>query len=216
MKIITKKEILPIILIVFAFLVGLSLYSKLPDQVPSHWNAQGEVDAWSSKNFTVFFFPGITLAIYLLMTFIPLIDPLRKNYLKFAKPYFWFRLLFVVFYVSLYFYTLWSAFGAEIKINYFILPAISLFFVLIGIFLPKVKRNYFVGIRTPWTIHSEETWDKTHKLAGKTFIIAGLISLLGIFISKYSFTIFITAILLASFIPVIYSYFVFKRIGGFK
>jgi len=216
MKIITRKEILPIILIVFAFLVGLSLYSKLPDQVPSHWNAQGEVDAWSSKNFTVFFFPGITLAIYLLMTFIPLIDPLRKNYLKFAKPYFWFRMLFVVFYVSLYFYTLWSAFGAEIKINYFILPAISLFFVLIGVFLPKVKRNYFVGIRTPWTIHSEETWNKTHKFAGKAFIIGGLISLLGIFISKYSFTIFITAILLASLIPVIYSYFVFKKIGGFK
>jgi len=216
MKILFKKELIPIILIALAFIVGFSLYSKLPDQIPSHWNAQGEIDGWSSKNFTVFFFPGITLAVYLLMTFIPFIDPLRKNYLKFAKPYFWFKLLFVVFYVSLYFYTLWSAFGSEIKINYFIVPAISISFILLGVFLPKIKKNYFVGIRTPWTIHSEETWEKTHKFAGKTFIIAGLISLLGVFIVEYSFLIFITAILLASFIPIIYSYFVFKKIGGFK
>jgi uncharacterized membrane protein len=216
MKILTKKEILPIILIIFAFLVGLSLYPKLPDQVPSHWNTQGEVDAWSGKTFAVFFFPTITLVIYLLITLIPLIDPFRKNYLKFAKAYFWFRMLFVAFFVSLYFYTLWSAFGMKLSINYFIIPLLSLFFILIGLFLPKVKRNYFVGIRTPWTIHSEETWDKTHKFAGRSFVVAGLISFLGIFIPDYSFIIFIIAILSAALIPVIYSYFVFKRIGGFK
>lgn len=216
MKILTKKEFIPITLIILAFIVGLFLYSELPDQVPSHWNAQGEVDAWSGKTFAVLFFPLITLVIYLLMTFIPLIDPLRKNYLKFAKPYFWFRTLFVLFFVSLYFYSLWSAFGAELKINYFMTSAMSLLFILLGVFLPKVKKNYFVGIRTPWTLHSEETWDKTHKFAGKAFIIAGLISLLGNLIPGYSFIIFIIAVLSAAFIPIVYSYFVFKKIGGFK
>ena len=163
MKIISKKEILPIALIIVAFIVGLLLYPDLPERMPSHWNAQGEVDAWSSKNFSVFFFPGLTLGFYLLMTFIPLIDPLRKNYARFRMTYFWFRTIFVVFFVSLYFYTLWVSLGSELNINYFILPAMSALFILIGMFLPKIRKNYFVGIRTPWTIHSEEIWDKRHQ-----------------------------------------------------
>ena len=207
---------MPISLIILAFIVGILLYPDLPDKIPSHWNAQGEIDAWSSKSFGAFFFPGITLGIYLLMTFIPLIDPLRRNYSKFATPYFWFRTLFVLFFVLIYFYTLWSALGTELKINYFIIPTISILFILIGVFLPKIKKNYFVGIRTPWTIHSEEVWDKTHQFSGKLFIIAGVIAFLSLLLPKYTFPIFIIAILSAALISVIYSYFIFRKIGGFN
>ena len=216
MKIITKKEILPVALIVLAFIVGGFLYPDLPEKIPSHWNIKGEVDAWSSKNFAVFFYPCITLGIYLLMTFIPLIDPLRRNYPKFYIPYFWFRTVFVLFFVLLYFYTLWAALGTKLNINYFIIPAFSILFIVIGIFLPKVRKNYFVGIRTPWTIHSEEVWDKTHQLAGKFFIAGGIMALLSLFLPKYSVLFFVVAIFLAAFIPVIYSYFVFRKIGGFN
>ena len=216
MKIITKKEILPIALITLAFIVGGFLYPDLPEMMPSHWNAQGEVDAGSSKNFAVFFFPSITLAIYLFITFIPLIDPLRRNYPKFALPYFWFRTVFVIFFVSLYFYTLWAALGTKLNINFFIIPAFSVLFIMIGIFLPKVKKNYFVGIRTPWTIHSEEVWEKTHQFGGKFFIAGGIIALISLLFPKYFLSIFITATLLAAFIPIIYSYFVFRKIGGFN
>ncbi len=216
MKMFSKKEIIPISLIVFTILVSVFLYSSLPDKVPSHWNIKGEVDAWSSKNFTVLFYPCLTLGIYLLMTFIPLIDPLRRNYLKFTATYFWFRTVLVFFFVLLYLYTLWSALGEALNINYFIMPAISLLFIVIGIFIPKMKKNYFVGIRTPWTIHSEEVWNKTHQFGGKFFIVAGLIALCSLFFPEHSFPIVITAILVAAFIPVIYSYFVFRKIGGFN
>lgn len=216
MKVITQKEILPIALIALAFIVGSFLYPQLPDKIPSHWNVEGEIDAWSSKNFGVFFFPGITLGLYLLMTFIPLIDPLRRNYPKFHIPYFWFRTLFVLFFVSLYFYTLWAALGTKLNINYFIIPVLSVLFILIGIFLPKVRKNYFVGIKTPWTIHSEEVWDKTHQFGGKVFVAAGAISLAGLFFPEHSFLVLMTAILSAAFISVIYSYFVFRKIGGFN
>jgi uncharacterized membrane protein len=216
MKIITKKEILPIALISLAFIVGGFLYPDLPELMPTHWNAQGEVDAWSGKDFAVFFLPGITLAIYLLITFIPLIDPLRRNYPKFALPYFWFRTVFVIFFVLLYFYTLWAALGTELNINVLIIPAFSVLFIVIGIFLPRVKKNYFVGIRTPWTIHSEEVWDKTHKFGGKFFIAGGIVALFSLLFPEYSLSIFIVAILLAAFIPVIYSYFAFRKIGGFN
>ena len=103
MKIFTKKEILPISLIVLAFIVGMYLYPSLPDKVPSHWNAQGEIDSWRSKDFAVLFFPILILAIYLLMIFVPLIDPLKKNYPSFAKAYFFFRTLFVLFFVTFFF-----------------------------------------------------------------------------------------------------------------
>ena len=212
----TKKEILPIVLIVFAFSFGLLMYPKLPDQIPSHWNIEGEIDNWSAKNFAVFFFPALTLFVYLLMTFIPLIDPFRKNYLKFSRPYFWFRFLFVTFLISLYLYTLGAAFGAELKINYFIIPALAVFYILLGLFMPKIKRNYFVGIRTPWTIHSEQVWDETHRFAGRAFIIAGIASLIGLFLPEYSFVIFIIAIMSAVIMSATYSYFVFRRMGGFK
>ena len=184
--------------------------------IPSHWNARGEIDDWSSKNFSVLFFPSITLGVYLLMTFVPLIDPLRKNYANFATPYFWFRTLFVLFFVLIYFYTLWSATGTEVGINYFMIPSFSVLFILIGLFLPKIKKNYFVGIRTPWTIHSEEVWDRTHRLSGKLFIIAGGVALLSLFIPKYSYPIFITAVLSATVISVISAYFIFRKVGGFE
>lgn len=207
---ITKKEIVPVALIVLAFIVGLILYPQLPEQIPSHWNARGEVDAFSGKNFSVFFFPSITLGVYLLMIFLPLIDPLRKNYIKFALPYFWLRTLLVIFFVSLYFYTLWAALGTSFNINYFILPAISILFIVIGIFLPKIKKNYFVGIRTPWTLHSEEVWDKTHQFSGKLFVAAGIIALISVFFPCCSFAITMAAVLSAAFASVTYSYFVFR------
>ncbi|MFH1841464.1 MAG: SdpI family protein [Candidatus Nealsonbacteria bacterium] len=210
----TKKEFLPIFLIILAFIVGFYLYPQLPEKIPSHWNAKGEIDSWSNRNFGVLFFPGITLAVYLFMLFIPLIDPLKKNYQKFSIPYYWFRVIFVVFFVSLYFYTLYAALGTNFNINYFIIPAISILFVVLGIFMPKIKKNYFVGIRTPWTLHSEEVWNVTHKFSGKIFITAGLISCLGLFFSEYTFLIVMAAILSAAFISVIYSYFAFKKIEG--
>lgn len=216
MKLFTKKELLPFAIIVLVVLVGIVLHSSLPERVPSHWNAKGEIDAWSSKDFSVIFLPLVILGIYLLMTFIPLIDPLRKNYEKFALPYFCFRTVFVLFFALLYFYTLWTALGGQANINHLMLPAFSFLFIVIGAFLPHIKKNYFVGIRTPWTLHSEEVWNETHKVAGKLFIAAGIVSLSGFLFSEYSFHIFMTAVLGAALGSVFYSYFVFRRMGEFN
>jgi len=216
MKIITKKEILPIALIIITLLIGLQLYPKLPSEVPTHWNAQGQVDDFGSKNFAVFFFPVLALAIYLLMTFIPLIDPLKKRYKEFSLQYFWIKTIIIIFMLALYLFSLFAALGSKINIVYVIVPAISLMLILLGSFMPKIKKNYFVGVRTPWTLHSEEVWNKTHKFAGKSFIAIGTISLLGLLVKEYVFFIFIPVVILGSLAPVVYSYFVFKKIGGFK
>ncbi len=213
MKIFSKKEILPITLIIIAFVIGLQLYPGLPDQIPTHWDAQGEINGWGSKDFAVFFLPALAFGIYLLMTFLPLLDPFRKRYQDFKTAYFWIKTALVGFMVILNFYTL---FGTKINIIYIITPTLSLLWIVIGYFMPKIQRNYFIGIRTAWTLHSEKTWQETHKFGGKAFIIAGIISFLGAITKEYAFTIFITATILAAFSPVVYSYFVFKKIGGFK
>jgi len=211
-----KKDILPIIIIIIALILGIQLYPKLPDLVPSHWNSQGQIDSWSSKNFLVFFMPLLALAIYLLMTFMPRIDPLRKNYEKFSKVYFLFKVLLSLFFIALYLFMLAAAFGFKMNIIYFILPVFSLFFIAIGVMLPKIKRNWFIGIRTPWTIHSDAVWNDTHSFSSKIFVISGIISFLGIFFPKYAFAVFMTAILTAAIISIVYSYFSFKNQGGFK
>jgi len=216
MKIFTKKEIILLIIIGLSLAVGAYLYPNLPERVPSHWNFQGEIDGWSSRNFSVFFFPLFILGVYLLMTFIPLIDPLRKNYEKFRNVYFGFKLILVLFFVSLYVYSLLAGIGVRTNMNYFILPAISIMLIAMGIFLPRIKRNWFVGIKTPWTIHSDEVWEKTHRLGGRLFIIAGAISLGSILIADFAFAITIASILTAAFVPVIYSYFIFRRMGKFE
>lgn len=216
MSFFTKKEAFPIALILFIAVISIYIFPFLPELVPSHWNAQGQIDDWSSREFTVWFFPGLIVAVYLLMMFVPLIDPLRRNYASFAVPYYWFRTAFVVFFSALYLFTVWTALGGEANINYFILPAISILFIVIGIFLPKIKKNYFVGLRTPWTLASEVTWDRTHAFGGKLFITVGLIALLSFLFTEKGILVLMGAVLAAVIVSFVYSYLVFKKVEGFK
>lgn len=211
----TKKEILPIFVMLAAIAFSFYVYPSLPEQVPSHWNEHGEIDAYSGKTFAVFFFPGLTLGIYLLMIFLPRLDPLRKNYPSFAVPYYWIRTMLVIFLSSLYLFTLWTALGGDLNINYFILPAMSLLFIVIGALLPKIKKNYFVGIRTPWTLASEETWRRTHVFGGKLFILAGAVTLLSSFFERPLF-VSLSAVIAAVIIVFAYSYLIYKKVEGFK
>jgi len=218
MKIFTKKEIIPLLLIVSMFILAVSFFLTpcVPEKLPSHWNAQGEIDDYGSKNFVLFFFPALTLGIYLLMTFLPLIDPLRRNYQKFVLPYFFIRLVIVLFLAFLYFYTLFSALGKVPDIRFLIIPALSLLFIVIGYFLPQVKRNYFLGLRTPWTLNNDKVWEKTHKIGGKVFMLTGFLSLFSIFFADYSLLIFLIIVLLGAFFSFPYSYYIYRKMGLFK
>jgi uncharacterized membrane protein len=205
-------EALPIVLILITLVVGVVLYPRLPESVPSHWGISGDVDSLMSKNMSVILFPLLTLVVYILMTIAPIFDPLRENFSKFVVPYFWFRTVTVFFLCLLYFYSLWVALGAELNIVYFIVPVSALYFVLLGFFFPKVKRNYFVGIRTPWTLHSDKVWDMTHVFGEKVFVGTGVLSLFSVLVPNYSFLVFISLILLASCSVSVYSYYAFKEV----
>lgn len=213
----TKKEIIPIFLILLMLAIAVGLFQSpcLPDKMPTHWNAAGEVDGYSGRWFALFFPPALAIVLYVLMLFLPRTDPLRKNYEKFEKPYYLFRLVIVLFLLLLYSYTILAAVGVKFDIRYFIIPAFSLLFLIMGFMVPKLKRNYFIGFRSPWTLHSDQVWQETHKFAGKSLIVTAILSFFSVFFGKHAFWIFLVIILAGTFIPFFYSYFIYRNLGLF-
>lgn len=215
---ITKKELAPIFVIIIMLIFAASLY-KAPciTMVPTHWNAEGQIDGWSSKAFATLFVSLLTIAIYLLMLFLPKVDPLKENYQYFEKQYYFIRLFLVVFFAGLFFLTFFSALGFRPNTMYFMVSSLSLLFIFMGVIMPKIKRNWFVGIKTPWTLQSDEVWIKTHKLAGKSMIIGGVLAFFTIFLpSATSFWLFLIIVLTSVLLPVLYSYLFYRKLKLFK
>ncbi|HQB50503.1 MAG TPA: SdpI family protein, partial [Candidatus Cloacimonas sp.] len=202
-----KSEIISLLIIMISFIIGIYFYSLLPDKVASHWNARGEVDGYMSKFGGLFLMPIISLVLLLLFIIIPKIDPLKHNIEKFRKYFNGFIVLMMLFLFYLYILTILWNIGVRFNFVHLLVPIFSIFFYYCGILIQKAQRNWFIGIRTPWTLSNEEVWNKTHKIGGKLFKIAGIISLIGILLPEYALFFVICPVIIASLFPVIYSYF---------
>ena len=210
----TKKIILGIILLSFA--IGIYFYYQLPDQIASHWNFKGEVDGYMPKFWGVFLMPFVSIAMWILFIFIPKIDPLKKNIEKFRKYYDNFIILMILFLFYIFLLTIvWNS-NLRFNMGQAIIPAIAVLFYYIGSLMGHMKRNWFMGIRTPWTLSSEKVWDKTHKLAGKLFKLMGVIMVFGLLFPEQ----LVWFVLLPVFAIIIYitaySYFEYKKIENKK
>lgn len=163
---------------------GALLYPGLPEQVPMHWNIQGEIDRWGSKAAGVFGLWALNLGLYLLLLGLPLLDPQRKNYVKFQSTYRVIRWTLVVFLTALWGVTLAAAQGVAIDIAVVVPVLVSALFILFGNLLGRVRYNWFVGIRTPWSLANEEAWRRTHRAAGPAWVLGGFVSLAGAFFGR--------------------------------
>ena len=207
MKLYSKKEIFPIILILAIFAVWLYFWPQLPERVPTHWGINGEVNGWSSSNFAVFFFPALIAGLYLLLSFLPLMDPLKTNIELFSHLYFWFKVVFVLFTGTLYFLILYAGLGYQVNVGRYVMLGIAVLFLFIGLMMPKIKKNYTIGIRLPWTLHSEAVWDKTHQFGGKVFVaLAILMAIIAFLPGPWAFGILIGGIILMLAVLIWYSY----------
>jgi uncharacterized membrane protein len=199
------------LLILSSFLTVAILYPSLPDQIPSHWNAAGEVDGYLPKFWGLFLFPFILSGLVLLFLVIPRIDPLRANILQFLPYYEWFVVIFALFLLSLQATTILWAYGILVPINTVMSLGIGILFFYIGILLGHARRNWFIGIRTPWTLSSNTVWKKTHRLGSVLFMVAGLIALLGTLFPAYAIWLILVPVLAVTGITVVYSYLLYEE-----
>ncbi|MBO5461247.1 MAG: SdpI family protein, partial [Ruminococcus sp.] len=168
-----KKLLLSCAVILLPMIIGLLLWNKLPETMPAHWNSSGTVDGWSSKLVAVFCTPLLLLVVHLICIFITAADPKNHNQNKKAFGLvFWICPLACLFSETVMYST---ALGIEFSMDIVMLIVLGLMFIIIGNYLPKCKQNYTIGIKISWTLNNEENWNKTHRFAGKVWVIGGLL-----------------------------------------
>ena len=195
-------------LIIIALIIGIYAYPQMPDKVASHWNTAGEVDGYMNKFWGIFLMPIVMLGVFLLMTFFPYIDPLKKNVKKFRKYYDGFILVLTIFLLYVYLLTIIWNLGYRFMLSNSMMPALAILWYYIGILLENAKRNWFIGIRTPWTLSSDKVWKKTHELGAKMYKASAIIALIGLFIAPFWMA--VVPPVISAIILIIYSYVIYK------
>jgi len=205
-------EIWPIFILLMTLGLSYWSYLRLPAQVITHWNFYGQANGWSSREFHVIFFPAILMAMYALFNLMPKFDPHRERYQEFTGVYQKIRnlillTLFIVFVAA----TLVNL-GYALNIGVIVTSTIGLMMIILGNYFDQLKRNSFIGIRTPWTLLSDNVWDKTHHLGGRLFMLWGL----GLIIAPWLTPPAAFAILLGGIVVIViwlsvYSYLLYKQ-----
>ena len=205
--------IIVLIIIVGVTITGILLWNQLPEQMASHWNINDQVDGYMSKFWGVFLMPVISLAMFLLFLIIPSIDPLKANIAKFRETFNVFILLIFAFLIYLWKLSiLWNLGYTNFKMSTSMLPALGLLFIFIGFMLRKAKRNFFIGIRTPWTLSSDNVWDETHRLGSILFMISGVLAIIGGFFSgTTAFWMLFAPLIGSTFFLLAYSYVLYQQ-----
>jgi uncharacterized membrane protein len=198
-------------IVLLSVLIGIVLYPSMPDMMASHWNAAGEVNGTMPKFWGLFLMPIISAMLLGLFMIIPKIDPLAKNIKKFRKQFDMFVLLLMLFMLYIYLLTIGWNFGVRFGMTQALAPALALLFYYTGAMMMKSKRNWFVGIRTPWTMSSDRVWNETNRLGGKLMKAAGVVALFGVVFPDFAFVLILAPVLAFAVFSVVYSYVIFKR-----
>ncbi len=153
---------------------GLLNLHRLPAELPTHWNIRGEVDGWTGKNLAVVLLPGIGLAIGLLLAFLPKVDPRRANFPLHEDAWWLIANTLLLFLAGVQLFVIGSGLGWAVSMERVIGVGVGGLMVVMGNYLTRVRQNWFLGIRTPWTLSSEKSWRETHRLGGWLFVAGGL------------------------------------------
>ena len=202
-----KILIITSIVILLPVLAGVVLWDTLPEQIPTHWNAAGEIDGWSSKTFAIFGLPLMMLAMHWLCALATAADPKKANHSnKLIHLVLW---IIPIISVVLFVFTYVAALGTEVRMEMVMPLLVGFVLTVVGNYLPKCKQSYTIGIKIPWTLHSEENWNRTHRFAGRLWLVCGL----GIMLTDLvgGFWVFLPITLLMVLAPIIYSYVLHRK-----
>lgn len=197
---------LPLVLVALMFVVGVVAYPQLPQRIPMHWGASGQIDGWGTKSLlTVFFAPILTLAVYLLLWFVPYLDPQRGNLIRSKQVYAIAAELLAGMMTIVFFGQLYASFNHSLPLGSIIEVAMGVTFIVLGNYMGRVKRNWTMGVRYSWTLSDDTVWVKTNRLGGRMFMGAGVLAVLGAFLPPYAGVALIVVPILV-ILPVTYVY----------
>jgi uncharacterized membrane protein len=205
--------VIVLVLLLASTLAGVLLWNRLPEPMASHWDINDQVNGTMPRFWGVFLMPLISLGMFLVFLLIPAIDPLKTNIAKFRDVFNLFIAFLMLFMVYVYALSLaWNLGFTQFKMSASLLPALGLLFILVGFMLRRAKRNFFIGIRTPWTLSSDKVWDETHRVGSILFIASGAVALIGAFFGGgMAFLLILVPLLVSTVFLVTYSYVLYQR-----
>jgi len=204
------RELLLILLTIIPIVYLLFSWSLLPEQMPIHFDFDGEPNGYGSKMVFIF----LPLGLYLLLLVLPSIDPRKSNYEIFSDTYYKLRIILTVFIGTIDTVIIYNSLHGIEKMGLIIPILIMLIFTLLGNYMGNIRPNYFVGIKVPWTLNNDVVWIKTHKLAGKLWFWGGLVGIVTLFLVENSTFVMLPIILIITIVPIVYSYIIYQKIAN--
>jgi uncharacterized membrane protein len=209
-----RKDAALLVLLALDVVFGFVAWNRMPARVPTHWGVSGEVNGWGPAWVNAFLPPAIAVVLYLSFLYLPLIDPLHRNYGTFGGPLRFLRFLIVGFLVVVHVLVVLASLGVAVPMDTAMRVALPLLFAGIGSRLASLGNNWFFGIRTPWTLASEEVWTKTHSLGGRLWTIGGLLLVpCALLPNPAGLAVLVAGIAVFALVPVVYSAVLFKRLA---
>ena len=213
MKTLKNDWLIWIFLITPFVFIGI-YWNQFPDKFPTHFNFKGEADDYSNKLQGLLLMPCINILMYFIFILLPIIDPSRKNYGLFQDKFKIIRIVLHLFFAFTFFLNAFYALGYQFNMSMMIIYGILLLLLILGNYMGNIRHNYFVGIRTPWTLSNEEVWNKTHRITAKIWVFASLATMVIIpfMPAQTGEFVFVSYLAVIAIVPIVYSYVVFKKI----
>jgi len=206
-----EGQIVALGIILVSLVIGIYFYPQMPESMAFHWNLQGRVDGYVSKFWGLFFGPLLSIGLFLLFLAIPKIDPLKENIKKLGKYYDGLVVILILFLFYLDLLTISWNLNIQFSMVQALTPALGFLYYFLGVLTEHVKRNWFIGIRTPWTLNDELVWEKTHKIGAPLIKACGVIAFLGLVFEKFALYFIVLPILAVAVYTTVYSYFEYQR-----
>jgi uncharacterized membrane protein len=198
-------------LVVLAFAIVAAVYDRLPDYVPTHWNASGAIDARMAKPWGPFMLPLTMAGVFVLLRVLPHISPRDYEMDPFRPAYGAMQLAILSLLFAMSICVVLAGLGWAVPVNRVVAVGMGVLLVIVGNFMGKVTMNYFAGIRTPWTLADPEVWLRTHRFAGKVLVLAGLVSAVAGLLGA-DMRLVVAIVVVAALVPAVYSYLIYRRL----
>lgn len=203
--------IFQLFVVALQFAASFFLYSSLPNILPTHWNIYGNIDGYMSKQYAAWLFPLLGLFMLISFKLAPSFDPKKEKYHLFATEWQILQTILIMFFAYIQGITFYAAFYPSVLFMKPLFIGMGVLFILLGNYLSKIRQNYFIGIKVPWTLNNEDNWNKTHRFASWTFVGMGMVVIMEAFFFWQAAPVIFGSIFLAVLLPVLYSYLLFKK-----